>query len=229
MLVAGIVGVTLWAGRAINPGPAWSSWKPSGGGLGAAKQIAEHVAPTYRLQDGTQMVAAIARGPDLSANGQTVPLPLIALDGPKGKVIKVYRVSGGDSVTYSMCGLGPACSIASGKPSAERFTLVRREALELALYTFKYVHSIKNVIAFMPPKGNTSPTFVIYLQKGDLKEQLKVPLSRTLSPKVPLPSSIATGDEKQIVALTDSRLFRFGGVSQTQQGEPVLVLKPFSA
>ena len=35
-LVASLVGLVMYAGRAINPGPEWSSWKPTGGGLGAA-------------------------------------------------------------------------------------------------------------------------------------------------------------------------------------------------
>jgi len=46
----GLAGTVIWAGRAISPPPAWSAWKPSGGGLGAAKQIAEHVGSTYHLQ-----------------------------------------------------------------------------------------------------------------------------------------------------------------------------------
>ena len=41
VLALALVGVVVYAGRSISPGPAWSSWKPSGGGLGAAKQIAD--------------------------------------------------------------------------------------------------------------------------------------------------------------------------------------------
>lgn len=228
--IAGIVGFLLLAGGSPlnDKGPAWSAWKPSGGGLGAAKQIAAHVAPTYRLANGMQLLDPIARGPDLSANGQTIPLPLIAVRGPKGKVDQVYNVSPGDSVSFSLCGLGPACSIATGKASAARATLVRREILEIALYTFKYVPSIKNVLAFMPPPAGAKPTSVVYLQKSDLEQELKTPLARTLNPNVPLPSAIGPGEEQRIVGLTDSRIYKFG-VSQTQQGEPILVLNPFAA
>ena len=31
-----IAGVALYATDSLNPGPKWSAWKPSGGGLGAA-------------------------------------------------------------------------------------------------------------------------------------------------------------------------------------------------
>ena len=62
-LISGLTSLVVFATRSIDPGPSWSSWKPSGGGLGAAKQIAEHIAPKYRLPDGNQLVDVIARGP----------------------------------------------------------------------------------------------------------------------------------------------------------------------
>jgi len=229
-LAAGIAGLVVYAGRAINPGPAWSAWKPSGGGLGAAKQIAAHVAPTYRLPNGNQLVDVIAQGPELSSGGQNIPIPLIALRGPKGKVIpdSVVQVSSGDTLTFMLCGLGTSCSIATGKPSVQRGTLVRREILELALYTFKYVQGAQRIVAFMPPTPGTTASYVVYLQKNDLSAQLKVPLTQTLSPKVPLPNQISSREQEKIDALTESKIYKFG-LSQTQQGEPVLVLDPLTA
>ena len=56
----------------------------------------------------------------------------------------------GNSVMYNLCGVGQKCSIAEGKPSQERARLLRREALELALYTFKYVDDVDSVIALLP-------------------------------------------------------------------------------
>jgi len=227
-LAAGIVGVVVYAGRSINPGPAWSSWKPSGGGLGAAKQIAEHVSPGYRLPDGNQLVDVIAKGPAVSSGGQTIPIPFIALRGPKGKVDQIQQVNNSDTFTFSLCGLGQACSIATGKPSVARATLVRREILELALYTFKYVHGVKHIVAFMPPPAGTQPAYVVYLQKSDLTTQLKAPLTHTLTPKVPLPSKITPGEQQRIDGITQPRIYKFG-LSQTQQGDAVLVLAPLQA
>jgi hypothetical protein len=227
-LAAGIVGIVVYAGRSINPGPAWSSWKPSGGGLGAAKQIAEHVSPGYRLPDGNQLVDVIAKGPAVSSGGQTIPIPFIALRGPKGKVDQIQQVSNSDTFTFSLCGLGQACSIATGKPSVARATLVRREILELALYTFKYVHGVKHVVAFMPPPAGTQPAYVVYLQKSDVTSQLKAPLTHTLAPKVPLPAKITPGEQQRIDGITQPRIYKFG-LSQTQQGDAVLVLAPLQA
>ena len=79
---------------------------------------------------------------------------------------------------YSLCGLGPSCAIATGTASVARGRLVRREILELALYTFKYVPGMQSVIAFMPPKTGSQPQYVVYLQKSDLSQELKLPLAR---------------------------------------------------
>jgi hypothetical protein len=229
-LVAAIVGLVMYAGRAINPGPAWSSWKPTGGGLGAAKQIADHVSPNYRLPDGNQLVDVIPRGPAVSSGGQTIPIPLLAVRGPKGKILpdKVTQLTNENTFTFSLCGLGTSCSIATGKPSTARATLVRREILELALYTFKYVKNVKQIVAFMPPPAGTQPAYVVYLQKSDVERQLKLPLQRTLAPKVPLPAKITSNESQRIDAVTQPRIYKFG-ISQTQQGDAVLVLAPLQA
>jgi hypothetical protein len=133
-----------------------------------------------------------------------------------------------NTFTFSLCGLGQSCAIATGKPSVERATLVRREIIELALYTFKYVKGVERIVAFMPPPAGTQPTYVVYLQKADLENQLDQPLERTLASKAPLPSQISPTEQQRIDALTLSRIYRFG-LSQTQQGEAVLVLTPQKA
>jgi hypothetical protein len=225
-----IAGVALYATDSLTTGAKWSTWKPSGGGLGAARQIAEHISPAYRLPDGNQIVDVITNGPVFSSGGQKIPLPLVVLRGPQGKVLPdtLTQISDSDTLTFSLCGLGTSCAIATGKPSVQRGTLVRREILELALYTFKYVSGVKHIVAFLPPPAGTNPTYVVYLQKDDLKAQLSTPLTTTLSPKVPLPAQITPKEQQQVDALTEARTYKFG-LSQTQQGEAVLVLQPLKA
>ena len=225
VFVFGLVGTVLWAGRAINPAPTWSAWKPSGGGLGAAKQIAAHVGGTYHLQGGKQLVDVIAKAPSVSAANQSIPIHYIAVRGTKGAGDSVFPVDSSNSLMYSLCGLGASCAIATGKPSVARGTLVRREILELALYTFKYVGGVKHVIAFMPPKLGSAPTVAIYLQKSDLSPQLKLPLARTLSPNVPLASTLGAREQQTIGATTNARIYTFS-LSQAQTGDAILVLAP---
>ena len=228
VLAAALVGVVVYAGKSINPAPSWSAWKPSGGGLGAAKQIADHVAASYRLPNGDQLVDVIVKAPSVSpASSVTIPLHYIAFQGVKGSPSPI-AISSSDSVMYSLCGLGASCAIATGKPSVARGTLVRREILELALYTFKYVSGVNNVIAFMPPAAGAQAQYVVYLQRPDVASQLRVPLIKTLSPKVPLPATISAGEVRTIDAVTEPRVYKFS-LAQAQTGDAILVLAPLPA
>jgi hypothetical protein len=229
VLVAAIAGVAIFASNSISPGPRWSTWKPSGGGLGASKQIAEHVAAAYHLPGGEQMVDVIAKAPSVSpASSVTIPIHYLAVRGTKGQGDQITTVSSSDSVMYSLCGLGASCAIAKGKATVERGRLVRREIFELALYTFKYVGGVKNVIAFMPPQPGAAPKYVVYLRKDDLEDQLKQPLVTTLAAKVPLPKTIPAREVRSIDSITEPRVFSFS-LSQAQQGDAILVLAPLPA
>ena len=229
ILVAALVGVVIFASRSISPGPAWSAWKPNGGGLGASKEIADHVGRSYRLPNGAQMVDVIAKAPSVSpASTASIPIHYLAIRRPRGTGDEISAVSSSDSVMYSLCGLGAACSIATGKASIERGRLVRREILELALYTFKYVAGVKNVIAFIPPRPGTAPKYLVYLRKDDLTAQLKMPLAKTLAVKTPLPRTIAAREVQRIDTVTDPRVYSFT-LSQAQQGDAILVLAPIPA
>jgi hypothetical protein len=226
---ATVAGVILAAGSSLTGGgTAWSNWKPTGGGQGAAKQIAAHVSQGYHLASGEQLVDVISKAPSVSPANQQIPIHYLAVRGAKGSGDEIIQVSSDDSVMFSLCGLGTSCAIEKGKPSVERGTLVRRQILELALYTFKYVPSVKHIIAFMPPTPGNQPQYVVYLQKHDVEAQLKVPLVQTLSEKVPLPSSISRKEQQTIDAVTEPRVYKFS-LSQAQQGDAILVLAPLSA
>ena len=225
VLGVAVAGVVVFAGKSINPAPKWSAWKPHGGGLGAAKEIADQVAKSYRLPGGGQLVDVIARAPSVSASStQTIPIHYLAVHGTKGRRDEIFTVSSSDSVMYSLCGLGASCSIATGKASPQRGRLVRREILELALYTFKYAGGIKNVIAFMPPAAGRQPKYVVYLQKTDLAAELHKPLVQTLAAKTPLATTISADDVHAVDAVTIPRVYNVVRLSQTQQGDAVLEL-----
>jgi hypothetical protein len=229
-LGAAAAGVVVFAGRSINPAPKWSAWRPGGGGLGAERQIADHVSPTYRLPSGKQLVDVIAKAPSIAPGKQTIPIHYVAIRAANGSVSadSIFDVSPSNSVMYSLCGLGSNCSIATGTPSVARGRLVRREILELALYTFKYVGGVQNVIAFMPPQPGATPQYVVYLRKSDLTAELEVPLDDTLRAKTPLPNTIPAHEVQLVDGTTNSRVFSFS-LSQAQQGDAILVLDPLPA
>ena len=88
---------------------------------------------------------------------------------------------------YNLCGVGQKCSIAEGQPSEERARLLRREALELALYTFKYVDDVDSVITLLPVNlgdpsdGGGRHEHGALPGEEELLRQLQAPLDRTLT------------------------------------------------
>jgi hypothetical protein len=139
----------------------------------------------------------------------------------------------GHAVVYTLNGLGPNGSIISGKPSNQRGVLVRREALELSLYSFRYLKDVDMVVALLPPpppkKGKgaataapTAPLAVFY-RPGDLLPQLKVPLRVTLTPKTLKPSTMPQADAQRVMSLTNSNVFEWT-VNHAQDGTASLIL-----
>jgi hypothetical protein len=196
--------------------PNWSSWRPpdTDAATGSA-EIARHVETAYRLDDGTQLVKIlITPAPDIQV-----------LVRPVGGNIQQLS---GHAVVYTLDGLGPQGSIISGKPSARRGALVRREALELALYSFRYLNGVDMVVALLPParasktKPAGSPLAVFY-RPGDLLPQLKVPLRVTLSRKTLKPSTLPRTEMARVLSLTNANVFKWK-VTRAQDGTPYLVL-----
>ena len=144
--IAALVGIAV-AIVGIPPsgsdGPAWSQWKPTTGGVAGAAQIASHVAPNYRDQG-----RAAGQGRRERPRYKGVPL-LVALraSAEDGGAIQVHGEKG---VLYQICGLAPTCAIDRGKPTVERGYLLRREGLELALYSFRYLKDVKQVVVLIP-------------------------------------------------------------------------------
>ena len=126
---------------------------------------------------------------------------------------------------FSLCGLGEGCSI-DGQPSQARHSLLRREALELALYTFKYVDGVDSVTVFLPPPpGGESPATAVFLRRGDVKDELAKPLRRTFSPGAPSLGAIPAGELQTLNRITLPRLYNFE-YTQAQDLSAVLVLDP---
>ncbi|HEX6024815.1 MAG TPA: hypothetical protein VFZ00_22685 [Solirubrobacter sp.] len=194
------------AGEGLAPN--WSKWRPSDTSIeGGAAQIAKKVGAEYRHPDGRQLV-------DVTGG----PLPLEVIVRPaSGNIEKVE----GDTVIYNLNGLGPRGSIKGGKPSVERLKVLQREALELALYTFRYLPDVDGVVTLLPPPPPESDAAAaaaatpdpsatrnaIFYRPGDLKPQLQVPLGATLSAKAPTPDNLNASEASAIDTLTMSNRF----------------------
>jgi hypothetical protein len=124
--------------------------------------------------------------------------------------------------------------------------LLRREALELALYTFKYIGGTENVVAILPPgrtqvtstlskslpTSDTSSTsqsvdIAVLFQRQELQPLLTQPLTATLPETVPptvaeMPSAPEAGLVDQVTA----RGLFSEQLQQAQDGSNLIVLNP---
>lgn len=227
LAVAGIgASILILAGNGNDSKPAqtgiaWSAWRPHGTGEQQLAQIATHVGREYRGADKRQLVA-VTGGP-LEAAG----LPLtVALREPASQGGNIDLESG-TAVLYRLCGLGARCSIAVGKPSVKRHLLLRREALELALYTLRYI-AVDQVVVFMPPPPGKTANEALFFKRSQLRKQLEqVPLDASLTPQTPTVSSVAKSPDARLVqAITLSTLFKFSLTQANSDSRGFLVLDP---
>jgi hypothetical protein len=164
------VAVAIAGNRNSSQPPApWSAWSPPDSGTLGARDIADHVAPLYRLsavdqlsvitvvnlESAAQAAAAAAAQANGTPSTPSSGLQVAVRTNPSSSAVSLL---GGNTIAYNLCGIGGKnCAIAIGSPSAARLLLLRREALELALYTFKYIHGAENVVAILPP-GHAAQT-----------------------------------------------------------------------
>jgi hypothetical protein len=204
--LAGVAAAVIFliAGKPPTP-PQWSKWKPTAGGDAALGQIAEHVAPAYRLPTGQQLVAV--NGGPLQIAG--IPVRILLRSHNNSNFAE------GKGALFSLCGLGDNCSIRTGKPSRERTLLLRRESLELALYSFRYITDLDQVVVILPPphhkgKPTPKPSQAMFFRKGDFKPQIEQPLRGTLTARPPSIPSLREGRQKTFLSrITDSEVYFF--------------------
>jgi hypothetical protein len=214
------IAVLVIAPSTKTEGPPWSPWKPQSSGTAGANEIAQHVSTGYR-DEGRQLVKVEAN--DMTFRG--VPLAVALRQGEEeGGDIQIHDEKG---VLYQMCGLGPNCSIERGKPSRQRTFLMRREALELALYSFRYL-DVKQVVVLIPPLPGKVQTVALYFRRDDVRAELSRPLTSSLVPKTPSPKNITLSPDFRLVdrATSNQYLFTFNGASFNNGG--LLVLQRYT-
>lgn len=179
--------------------PPWSTFVATGSPDAQTRQIATRVSGEYRLKGGGKLVTILPGPLQATRFLQTSSGP-VAVEEPISAVavqatgVATGKHEAGDyttfdaasTIAYQMCGLGGTqqnCGIVSGASAKARGALLRREALELSLYTLKYVHGVDAVLTYLPPPPNgASPTSVLIARK-DVTRNLDRPLTRTLTPK----------------------------------------------
>ena len=232
-VVAGLgvgAAVTL-VNRDEAPEAAWSEWRPAGRENSYPAQIADYVAPRYRMASGEQLVGVLG-GP---AVVQELPIRAVLIQHESSTPTEpgeIEAMETGNAVMYTLCGTGESCSIAGGDATEERGRLLRREALELALYTFKYVDDIDTVIALLPVnlgeanRDDDDTSAALFLQKKDFQDELERPLRETLvRTSLPQLTEIDARESLVVDRLTRPHLFIYD-FQPTQDQAAILRLLP---
>ena len=223
--VAAVVVLLTGPSTTSVPAPRWSAWQPSSSSsVDEAQQIAQHVAPAYRLPSGQQLVSVTGGPPAYQGE------PLLVALGRSGSQLGALP---GNAVLYTLCGSGASCSI-PGKASAERGLLVERESLELALYTMHYVSGVNDVLVIYPPlppgtKGASSAAHrVLLFRASDFKDAINRPLADTLSASTPTLADVTRFPDSRVVGqLVNPLVYDFTLITpSSSEPEPVLVLEP---
>ena len=200
----------------------WSVWQPNASGIDGTRQIADHVARRYRSEGGTQLTTNLIAPFQI----QQAPISAVAIrNDVRGSDNQFYNYSFPTNVPFTLCGLGTRCAIASGKPSLARGRLVRRQALELALYTFTYIKGSQSVLEYLPPAAGNQLTYAMFLRKSDVKGALEQPLRETLPGTPPFTASTKLQDDPAIDNMLQEHVFRVD-YTQIPDGSVLTVLSP---
>jgi hypothetical protein len=229
----GLFVVLMTDGGGGSSGP-WSAWKPANSGVQGRDEIATQISRRYALPSGRQLVGILSEPPVVQSGEQAVPVAAIGLRtglaGETNNDLTVMRANG--VWAYVLCGFGDRCAISEGQATTQRYDLLRREALELSLYTFKYNSDIQSVLTFMPPakalNANSAPAnSLIFLRRDDVKSALDSPLKETLPPpKTNLkPGQMSARQLGVVRRLTDGHVYDYN-FEPLQNGSAAIVLTP---
>ena len=199
----------------------WSSWKPKAQGLLGAHEIALQVGSRYHAADGTQLVAVQEHAPYVQGlRLEAVGVRRLGQNGQIDPYIGLFRTD--RTLIYAFCGLQANCSIAGANTSIKE-RILRREALELSLFAFKYLKNVDQVVSLVQTvkDGGTS---AVFLRKRDLDPELDHPLRATLPLATPPPAGSGNPRESAIIdALTLQNTFP-AHYESLPDGDAILVL-----
>ena len=223
-------GVGTFVVLASRPAPpeaaAWSSWEPSGSKLARVRQIADRIPKAYKQPNGEQLT--VTQASQLTVPSGPVASIFVRPDASRGRAEEsdIDTYSGADAVSYGLCGLGSGarCSMSLGT-SGELLMLLSRQALELALYTFKYVNDVNSVVVFLPPSPEGQNNGSVFFRRGDVADDLRRPISHLLPARTPRLAALSDIELGNIARLTRPRTYTFE-FNAAGDGKPILILTP---
>lgn len=218
-VAVGLAIVLAGRGSSHHAAAPAQAFRPSASGELGAKQIALHVGDEYRLANGDQIAGIIGERP----NYQNLPLFNYLIrphDAQYPNDVEAFSV--GNGIMYSMCGFATSsCGVRQTSSTTE---LLKREALELTLLTFKSDSSVSTVTTLMPPAQQTG--VAVIFQRQQLASVLARPLQSVLPGHGPFkPGSTSATEQKRIDQLVGPALYTYD-TQLGPDGNPILRLDP---
>jgi hypothetical protein len=240
IVLAAIVGAGIGAAviLALRPAPpeadAWSAWQPEGSKLARVRQIADRIPRAYKQPNGQPLTVTEAN--QLAVQTEQGPVPISSIfvhpDTSRGLAEEsdIKRYDGATAVSFGLCGVGSGkqCAITADTPTTDRITLLRRQALELSLYTFKYVEGVESVVVFLPPTPTGESRGTVFMRRNEVADELQRPIGELLPSGTPVPGELGELELGNILRLTLPHTYAFE-FQPAPDGRPWLVLTPPAA
>jgi hypothetical protein len=210
-----------WNERASSGSGAanWSVFAPSATSESQrTRQIASYVAARYQNDRGRQLTRVLGGPPAVGDN--TPVVEFVIRDGGAETKIGAEK-----AILFILCGSGTECAMPAAASSDADLRLLRRQALELALYELRY-NDVDPVAVLLPPDQQANPGGALLFRRADMKANLDRPLSQTLPTDAP-PDATTMGELELATVdyLTLTR--RFGYTFQAATGGTArMVLNP---
>ncbi len=200
---------------------AWSKWRPNADGLAGAHEIGLEVAPQYKGDNGAQLMAVQEHGAQVQGlRLEAIGVRRLNQEGQINPYIALFH--GERTLIYAFCGLQTSCAL-QGDSTPQRERLLRRAALELSLYSFKYLKDVDQVVSLID-NVKIGGTSAVFLRKDELKPELTHPLRDTLPLQTAPPASTTDTKEGPVIdALTLPNTFP-AHFEPLPDGDAILVL-----
>jgi hypothetical protein len=202
----------------VDTATTWSFFKPSADSEALRiRQIARFVGGRYQTNDG-QQIARVLGGPPAV---QDAPVTNFMIRDAG----KQESIGAGKAIMYILCGSGSDCALPLEASSTAHDRLIRREALELALYTMRY-NDVDPVAVLLPPDPQGNPGDAVLFRRDELKSLLDKPLSQSL-PTGKTPNALGMDDVEAATVdyLTLTKSFDYDFLSASD-GTARMVLNP---
>jgi hypothetical protein len=199
----------------------WSTWRPDTQGLLGAREISLKVAAQYKGANGAQLMAVQPHGPQVQGlRLEAIGVRRLNSGGQIDPYIGMYGAD--NTLIYAFCGLQTNCGM-QGDSTADRERAMRRAALELSLYSFKYLKGVDQVISLVESVKSGGAS-AVFLRKDDFGPELKHPLVDTLPQRSSLDADAKDPQEAPVIdALTLQNTFP-AHFEPLPDGDAILVL-----